>query len=104
MACTNNLTIEKAFDKLKGSLSPQDAQDFLSTTLKDVWSAAVAIEQDQAARKAMKNVRRIQPFLNTMESYSRVIEVFCQGYPPMAFVWVSIPVSREHEADFTRAL
>ncbi|ERF69533.1 hypothetical protein EPUS_01862 [Endocarpon pusillum Z07020] len=87
MACTSSLTIEKAFDKLKGSLSSQDAQDFLNTTLKDVWSAAVVIEQDQAARKAMKNVRRIQPFLNTMESYSRVIEVFCQGYPPMAFVW-----------------
>lgn len=102
MASTSSLTIEKAFNKLKGSLSPQDEQDFLSITLKDVRNAAVAIEQDQAARKAMKNVRRIQPFLDTMESYSKVIEVFCQGYPPMAFVWVRIAVSRGCEADFTR--
>ena len=80
--------IKEAFSKLKDSISSQDAQDFQSTTLQDVRSAAHKIEQQQAQRQSLRNMRRIEPFLNFMESYSRVIEVFCQGFSPMAWVWV----------------
>ena len=80
--------IEKAFNRLRMSISPEDAKDFLNTTLMDVRSAAMAIQREQEGRKALKNIRRIQPFLDTVESYAKTIEILCQGFPPMSFVWV----------------
>ena len=80
--------IREAFGKLKDSVSSEDAQDFQSTTLQDVRSAVHKIEQQQAQRQSLRNMRRIDPFLKFMETYSRVIEVSCQGFSPMAWVWV----------------
>ena len=51
--------------------------------------AARAIEREQGVRGDLRFMRRIEPLLKTLESYSGVLEVFCQGYPPMAFVWVT---------------
>ena len=80
--------IRDAFDKLKTSISSEDAQDFHSTTLRDVRLAAERIEKQQAQRQSLQNMRRIEPFLKFMEEYSRVIEMGCQGFSPMAWVWV----------------
>jgi hypothetical protein len=84
-----SLIIENAFNKLKNEITKEDARDFASTTLKDVWSIARSIEREQESRRSLRNMRRIEPLLHSLENYSKVIEVFCQGYSPMAFVWVS---------------
>jgi chemotaxis regulatin CheY-phosphate phosphatase CheZ len=104
MSPTGSLAIMRAFDKLKGSLSSQDKKEFLNTTLADVRLAALAIETEQAARKSIRNVRRIKPFLDTMESYSKIIEVLCQGYPPMSFVWVGTAILAGPWTDDIRGL
>lgn len=80
--------VKEAFEKLRTSISREDAQDFHSTTLQDVRSAVRRIEQQQAQRQSLQNMRRIDPFLKFMESYSKVIEAACQGFSPMAWVWV----------------
>lgn len=82
--------IREAFEKLKASISSEDARDFHSTTLQDVRSAVLKIEQQQAQRQSLRNMRRIEPFLKFMETYARVIEVCCQGFSPMAWVWVGL--------------
>ena len=87
---TMSSDIREAFGKLKDSVSSEDAQDFQSTTLQDVRSAVHKIEQQQAQRQSLRNIRRIEPFLKFMETYSRVIEVSCQGFSPMAWVWVRL--------------
>lgn len=84
------LDIREAFGRLKDSISSEDAQDFQSTTLQDVRSAVHKIEQQQAQRRSLRNMGRIEPFLKFMDNYSRVIEVFCQGFSPMAWVWVGL--------------
>lgn len=80
--------VKEAFEKLSTSISLDDASDFRSTTLQDVRSAVRRIEQQQAARQSIQNMRRVDPFLKFMENYSKVIEVGCQGFSPMAWVWV----------------
>jgi hypothetical protein len=86
---TGSLIIENAFNKLRDAITHEDSREFTNTTLEDVWSVARSIEREQEARRSLRNVRRIEPFLLFLEDYSKVIEVFCQGYSPMSFIWVS---------------
>ena len=81
--------IREAFDKLTETFSSEDIGDFQSTTLQDVQNAAQAIERRQSQRQSLQNLRRIQPFLDFMQRYAGVLEVICQGYSPIAWVWVS---------------
>ena len=70
-------------------IATEDIGDFQSTTLQDVQNAAQAIERRQSQRQSLQNLRRIQPFLEFMQRYAGVLEVICQGYSPIAWVWVS---------------
>ena len=81
--------IREAFDRLTETFSSEDIGDFQSTTLQDVQNAAQAIERRQSQRQSLQNLRRIQPFLEFMQRYTDVLEVICQGYSPIAWVWVS---------------
>ncbi|KAL8662378.1 MAG: hypothetical protein Q9202_004773 [Teloschistes flavicans] len=79
--------VQRALDDLNRTLKPEDARFFRDTTLDELWKEMRAIEHEQGQRLDLRCMRRLEPFLKTMESYSKVIEVFCQGYSPMAFVW-----------------
>ena len=87
---TGRAIAKKALDQLNRTLSPEDARFFLDTTLEDLWKEARRIEYEQGQRMDLRFMRRVEGFLQTMESYSGVIEVFCQGFSPMAFVWVTL--------------
>ena len=85
---TGQAIVQKAFKRMKSSLSVADVHMFLDTTLADIWQEARAIEKEQGARRELRYMRRIEPYLRSLEDYAGVLDVFCQGYPPMAFVWV----------------
>ena len=87
-------TVKKALDQLKSTITPDDARAFSDTTLESVWQGALEIEREQGARLDLRFMRRIQPFLKSLESYASVIEVFCQGFSPMAYVWVELTNTR----------
>lgn len=82
-------TLAEAFDKLKSSVSDSDAVVFQSTLLQDVWKAARDIEHLQQRRRSVRNLRRIEPFLNAIGKYSKVLEVLCNGTPYLPWIWVS---------------
>ena len=80
--------VEKALDDLKSTVTPEHKRTFSDTKLEDVWNEARAIERHQGTRLALRNMRRIEPFLRSLETYSTVIDTFCQGFTPMVWVWV----------------
>lgn len=82
--------VKRALDRFKSTLSRDDIRTFSDTTYKELWEGAHEIEQEQGRRMDLRFMRRIEPFLVSMESYASVIEVFCQGFTPMAFVWVRL--------------
>ena len=81
--------VKKAIEQLTSTLTSEDERIFMDTSLEDLWKEARRIEHGQGQRRDLRFMRRIESFIRTMESYAGVIEVFCQGYSPMAFVWVS---------------
>ena len=85
---TGEEIVKKALDQLKSSLTAEDVRTFSHTSLEDLWREARNIEKEQAARLDLRFMRRVERFVRSLESYAGVIEVFCQGYSPMAFVWV----------------
>lgn len=87
-------TVKKALDQLKSTITSDDARTFSDTTLESVWQGAREIEREQGARLDLRFMRRIEPFLKSLESYASVIEVFCQGFSPMAYVWVELTNTR----------
>ena len=80
--------VKSALDRFKSVISSDDHRTFLDTDYKDLWEGIRAIEDEQGRRLDLRFMRRIEPFLVSMESYGPVIEVFSQGFSPMAFVWV----------------
>jgi hypothetical protein len=83
-------TIADAFNKLKQSISEDDAYDFASTELKDVWQVVRDIDSVQRQRQSVQNLRRIEPLLRGIEKYAKVIEVLCNGTPYMPYVWACL--------------
>jgi uncharacterized FlgJ-related protein len=85
-------TFQESFDSFEKTVqrySRTDDREFSDTTLRDVRDAAKQVERQLAARQCMRNMRRLEPFLNGLEAYSKVIEVLCNGTPFLSWIWVS---------------
>ena len=54
----------------------------------DLKCAIEAIEKEQSSRKAIRNINKIRPFINSLEQYAGVIEVFVTTKPEiLAMLW-----------------
>lgn len=92
------LTIEHAFERFAATVTPLDRSQFQNTQLEDVKNAALQIEKDLAARRSLRNMRKLFPFLQGLEHYSKSIEVLCNGTPYLPWIWASHrPQTAEHE-------
>ncbi|CCD50121.1 similar to NACHT domain protein [Botrytis cinerea T4] len=106
MASPQN-TIAGAFKRLKSSISEQDAHNFASTELKDVWLAVREIDSTQRQRQSGQNLRRIEPLLRGVEKYSKIVDVLCNGTPYLSFIWAPIKLMLQiasHHRDIFEAL
>ena len=82
-------SIQKAFEAFERTVKKDDARIFSSTELRDVWKAAREVEAKLVAKQKARNLRKIQPFLNGLEHYSKSIEVLCNGTPYLPWIWVN---------------
>lgn len=87
---TGQEIVTKALNDLKSSITPEDARTFKDATLEDLWRDAREIESEQGRRLALRHMSRIEPILRSLESYSSSIDTLCQGFSPMAWVWVDL--------------
>ena len=86
---TGQAIVDTALKQLRSTLIGTDDRTFYNTRLEDVWREARDIEKELGDRRELQYMQRIEPYLKSLEGYAGVLEVFVQGYPPMAFVWVS---------------
>jgi hypothetical protein len=68
-------------------LTDDERLNFKFTKLEEVREAVIRIQQEQASRTAMMNLTRIQSFLEAMEQYGKVIEVFLNSSEFLPFIW-----------------
>ena len=75
--------------RFKTSLTPAEVDDFQFTSLEDVEKAIADLQRKQAATKTLRNLNRLKPFLDAIEQYGKVIEIFVNASIMVAFIWVS---------------
>ncbi|KAF8454287.1 hypothetical protein BDZ91DRAFT_842142, partial [Kalaharituber pfeilii] len=73
----------------KSKLKPAQVQDFKNTTLESLKSCIKDIQIEQAKGRNMRNINRIWPFIDAMEQYGKIIEVFLNMSGFVAFIWVA---------------
>ncbi|KAL9093837.1 MAG: hypothetical protein Q9165_003760 [Trypethelium subeluteriae] len=98
------LTLHEAFERFSRSVTPEERRDFSSTSLEDVRNAAIQTERQLAARRSLRNMRRLHPFLQGLERYSKSIEVLCNGTPYLPWIWAPIKLMIQVSADYLQAL
>ncbi|KAF0315662.1 hypothetical protein GQ607_017099 [Colletotrichum asianum] len=96
-------TIKDAFDQLEQTILPEDSHDFSTTTLDHVRKSALAIEDQLAARKSLRNMRRLVPLFNGLEHYGRVVEILCNGTPYLSWVWAPISLVLRIASEYIEA-
>ena len=80
--------VEIALEQLKSTVTKEECRSFSDARIEHVWKTAREIEREEGLRLNLQFMGRIEPLLKTLESYSGVMEVLCQGHSAMAFVWV----------------
>ncbi|KAM6534445.1 hypothetical protein FALCPG4_004082 [Fusarium falciforme] len=83
-------TIKTAYDELDRTITPGDKRDFGNTTLQHVQKAALDIENQLAARQSLRNMRRLMPFFQGLEHYSKVVDILCNGTPYLPWIWAPV--------------
>lgn len=82
--------------KKDAQLCPDELKDFRFADLNSLRSAIKRIQAEQEAKRRMRNMKRLEPFLQTMEQYGQTVDVFVNTSEILAFVWVSLREAREN--------
>lgn len=80
-------SFRETLSSFKKRLTQNELHDFQFATLEDVRLEMARIQAAQASRKEMMNMPRIQSFLEAMDQFGKVIEVFLNTSEFVAFVW-----------------
>ncbi|KAI0381074.1 hypothetical protein F5Y04DRAFT_289036 [Hypomontagnella monticulosa] len=83
-------TIKTAFEELERTFTPADSREFPVTTLDHVKKAMLNIENELAARRSLRHMRRLAPFLKGLEHYAKVMDILCNGTPYLSWIWAPI--------------
>ncbi len=83
-------TLQDAFERFASTVTPDDRRLFHNTQLEDVRDEAIRIERQLRARRMQKNMARLDPFLQGMEHYSKIVEVLCNGTPYLPWIWAPV--------------
>ena len=77
-----------ALDQIQSTFAKQDTSNFSSTFLRDVYDAAVEIDNKLATKGRVRNLLRLRPFFDGVERYSKAMDPLCNGTPFLPWIWV----------------
>jgi hypothetical protein len=80
-------TFEGILEDFKKRLTAKELQNFQFVTLNDVRETAIRIQNSQEQLKEMRHMKRLESFLEAMDQFGKVIEVFVNASGYVAFVW-----------------
>jgi len=92
-------TVEEAFETAKTqflSSARADSDDVLRfASIKEVYDVTDQIQKERSRSRTLRNLRRIEPYLDCLQHYSKVVETFVQVKPDvLALIWVRLKWNR----------
>jgi hypothetical protein len=76
-----------ALSRFQDQLTEKERENFRYTEFKDVQKEIIDIQKKQESLKKIMDLPRIQGFLEAMNQFGQVIEVFLNTSSFVAFVW-----------------
>jgi hypothetical protein len=80
-------SFQDALKTFKARLNSKERDDFQFTTLEDVRVTIAHIQAEQGNQKTMMNLNRLESFLEAMNQFGNVIEVFLNASNFVCFIW-----------------
>jgi hypothetical protein len=80
-------SFEVALSWFQDQLTEKERENFRYSGYKDVQNEIFDIQKKQESLKKIMDLTRIQGFLEAMDQFGRVIEVFLNTSSFVAFVW-----------------
>jgi hypothetical protein len=78
------------FEEARNLLTPKEKKAISATTIEDVYQEAKSIQVKQTTNRTLRNMKRIQPYIDGLSRYSDVCSIFAQVKPEiLCFIWVS---------------
>lgn len=74
--------------KFDASFNEAELAEFQRTTLDDLKSSIADIQRKQASERKLRNMNRLSKFLESIQQYGNVIEVFVNTPEVLGFIWV----------------
>ena len=91
-----------AYEDTQTLFRSEDTREFLTLSIRDIYEECLRIDDKLALNKRIRNMRRVRPFLEGIERYSKVIEPLCNGTPFLPWIWAPtkliLQISAEHES------
>jgi hypothetical protein len=72
-------------------MSLKEIRELEITTLSDLQIVISQIQNSQRTSKRMMHLKRLQPFLQAMEQYGNLINIFVNACSMTAYIWVGSP-------------
>lgn len=88
MAAPNLDRFRRALDQFKASLSPSLAAQFSICSLQDVRDVILDIQQKQGQEGKLRNMRRLGAFIEALEQFGKILDLFVNANEFVCFVWV----------------
>ncbi len=71
--------IERSYQQFRKNISPQENQSLQAVSIDDVRHAVRQVERQLAARQCLRNLDRLNLYLDAVERYSKTVDVLCNG-------------------------
>ena len=90
IAMTSLEPLERARKRVWKNLTATEQNELRGIcTIEDVWKVTVDIQENQAKRRELGNMNKIQPYLEGLKRYDDVIKVLISSNPGiLALIWV----------------
>jgi len=80
---------DRVLEQFKRDLKKKDKDNFQMTSLESLQQAIGEIQKKQLTERRMKNMTRLKKFIEAMNEYGKVLEIFCNSSQFVPFIWVS---------------
>lgn len=84
----------KAWDEFRKDLTQSEQDEMACGNLEDLRKCILDLQKNQ---KRVVNMARLSAFLEGMEQYGKVVEVFLNTANIIAFIWVSYSLQSEEK-------
>lgn len=81
--------LHRCLEDFKKDLKGRDAKNFQDATLESLEETIGQLQKKQHFERRQRSLARLARFLEAVNEYGKVIEVFCNSNIFVPFVWVS---------------